>query len=275
MSDHVVAHGVAIPKIGLGTWRLRDEACAVAVQEALRAGYRHIDTAAVYENEAAVGEGLRAAGVAREEIFVTTKVPHTQIGAGDLQRSAEASLQRLGLRNVDLLLIHWPNPAIALQESIAALNDAKRLGLAKHIGVSNFPAGLLAEAWRYTREPLLVNQCEYHPQLDQSTMLRACRTHGTVFTSYCPIGRAAAFDEPRLVALAEKYRKTPAQIVLRWHVQQPQVIAIPKSANAGRIAENIAIFDFNLTDAEMADISALKRAAGRMISPAHAPRWDA
>ncbi len=275
MSDRIVAHGVPIPKIGLGTWRLRDEACVIAVQDAMRAGYRHIDTAALYENEAAVGEGLRASGVPRDEVFVTTKVPHMQIAAGNLQRSAEASLQRLGLRQVDLLLIHWPNPAVALQEAIAALNDAKRLGLTKHIGVSNFPSALLDEAWRYTREPLLVNQCEYHPQLDQSTVLKTCRKHGTAFASYCPIGRGSTFEEPRVVALATKYQKTPAQIVLRWHVQQPHVIAIPKSGHPERITQNIAVFDFALTEAEMADISALKRANGRMINPAHAPRWDA
>lgn len=270
----VAANGAAIPAIGLGTWAARGEACAQAVQWALEAGYRHLDTAAAYENEAAVGAGLRASGVPRGEIFVTTKVWYTDLAEGALQRSAEASLRRLGLDRVDLLLVHWPNPAIPLAETMRALCDAKRHGLTRHIGVSNFPTALLEEAVALADEPLVANQCEYHPRLDQAKVIAACRRHGLAFTSYCPIGRGEPLAERTVTEIAARHRRTPAQVVLRWHVQQPGVVAIPKSIHRDRIAENIAVFDFTLTDEEMAAISRLARTQGRMIEPAWAPRWD-
>ncbi|MDJ1157243.1 aldo/keto reductase [Chelatococcus sp. SYSU_G07232] len=271
----VHANGAAIPAIGLGTWAARDEDCIQAVSWALEAGYRHIDTAAAYENEHAVGQALRASGLPRSDLFVTTKVWYTDIADGSLQKSAEASLRRLGLDHVDLLLIHWPNQAIPLRDSMRALCDAKRKGLTRHIGVSNFPVALLEEAVAVADEPLVANQCEYQPRLDQSKVLEACRRHGLAFTSYSPIGRGELLGEPAIRRIAEQHGRTPAQIVLRWHVQQPGVIAIPKSANRRRIAENIALFDFALSDEEMAAISSLARPDGRMIDPAWAPRWDA
>jgi diketogulonate reductase-like aldo/keto reductase len=267
----------AIPAIGLGTWPLKDEECARAVATALECGYRHIDTAAMYGNEQAVGEGLRASGVAREQVWVTTKVWWENIGEGALQRSAEASLKALRLSVVDLLLIHWPNPAIPLAQSIAALGDAKRRGLARHIGVSNFPTGLLDEAIRLTKEPIVTNQCEYHPHLDQSKVLAACRRHGVSLTAYCPLGRGSVggvLDEPAVEAIAKRLGTTPGQIALRWLVQQPGVIAVPKSGNPGRIAENLAVFDFELTADDMRRLSGLARKDGRVVNLAFAPEWD-
>jgi diketogulonate reductase-like aldo/keto reductase len=270
----VHANGADIPAIGLGTWPLRDEECVDAVRWAIAAGYRHIDTAAMYGNEEAVGAGIRAGGVDRDEIFVTTKVWPDDIAPGDLERSAEASLRRLKLDAVDLLLIHWPNAAVPLRGSIPALCAVKRAGLARHIGVANFTVALLEEAVALATEPLVTNQCEYHPLLDQTPVLAACRRHGLALTSYCPIGRAAVFDEPAVRAIAAAHGKTPAQVVLRWHTQQPGVVAIPKSGNRQRIAENIGIFDFTLTDEEMRRISSLARRDGRIISPGFAPAWD-
>lgn len=268
------ANGAAIPVIGLGTWAARGEECARAVAAALHAGYRHIDTASMYGNEEAVGEGLRAGGVKRDHVFVTTKVWYEDLRQGALQRSAEGSLKRLGIGEMDLLLIHWPNAAIPLKESIAALCEAKARGLARHIGVANFTVALLDEAMRLASESLVANQCEYHPRLDQSAILAACRAYGLAFTAYSPLGRGDLLREPAIVAIAQRHGRSAAQIVLRWQVQQPGVAAIPKSSHPERIAENLAVFDFELAAAEMDAIFALARPDGRLIDPGWAPRWD-
>lgn len=273
----VATNSTNIPAIGLGTWPLKDDDCTRAVTTALKTGYRHIDTAAMYGNEKAVGDGLRAGGVARKDVWVTTKVWWENIGEGRLQRSAETSLEQLGLDYVDLLLIHWPNPAIPLAQSIAALNDAKKRGLARHIGVSNFPTRLLDEAMRLTKEPIVTNQCEYHPHLDQLKVLAACRKHGVSLTSYCPLGRGSVggvLDEAAVKTIAARLKKTPGQVVLRWHVQQPGVIAVPKSSNPQRMAENLAVFDFELSAGDMKALSALTRPNGRVVNLAFAPEWD-
>ena len=274
---HVTAGGASIPAIGYGTWPLKNEECARAVATAIETGYRHIDTAAMYDNEASVGDGLRASGLSRDKLWVTTKVWWENIGDGALQRSAETSLKKLGLDQVDLLLIHWPNPAIPLKDSIKALNDAKARGLAKYIGVSNFPSKMLDEAVALTNEPIVTNQCEYHPHLDQSKVLAACRRHGVAFVSYCPLGRGSVggvLEESVVRELAEKHGRTPAQIVLRWHIQQPGVVAVPKSGNPKRIAENFQVTDFALSDDEMSKLSSLARPDGRVVNLAFAPQWD-
>jgi diketogulonate reductase-like aldo/keto reductase len=212
--------------------------------------------------------------VPRGEIFLTTKVGPDDIDEGKLERSAEASLKRLGFDHVDLLLIHWPSPKIPLKRSMAALAKAKRRGLTRHIGVSNFTPALIAEALALSEEPIVTNQCEYHPRLDQSRLIAACRQKEVSFTSYCPLGRAGdILTAPKVTAIAKRHGKTPAQVLLRWQVQQQGVIAIPKSANRQRIAENIAIFDFALDDAEMGVLFGLAIPQGRIVSPAWAPDW--
>ena len=270
----IAANGAEIPALGLGTWGLAGDACAAAVRTALEAGYRHVDTAAMYGNEEAVGAGLKASGVARDEVFVTTKVWYADLAPGDLRRSAEASLRRLGISQVDLLLIHWPNARIPLRDTLPALCEAKRAGLARHIGVANFTVALLDEAVGLADEPIVANQCEYQPYLDQSAVLAACRRHGTAFVSYSPLGRAHVLREPVIRAIAEAHGRTPAQVLLRWHLQQPGVAAIPKSGNPQRIRENFAVWDFSLSAEEMARIFGLAQPDGRMISPSWAPRWD-
>lgn len=272
---HIVeANGARIPAIGLGTFRLEGEACAQAVKTALEVGYRHIDTARMYGNEEAVGEGIRASGVPREDIFVTTKVWWEDIAPRDLQRSAEGSLERLRLSNVDLLLIHWPNKDVPLRGSVEALCDAKERGLARHIGVSNFPSALLREALSLSREPLAANQVEYHPRLDQSAVLAVTRQNGMALTAYCPLGRGELIGTSEIEDIAKRHGKTAAQILLRWHVQQPGVVAIPKSGDQQRIAQNLDVFDFALSEAEMAALFGLSRPDGRLIDPAFAPDWD-
>lgn len=273
---NVNSNGAFIPALGLGTWTLKGEECSALVSHALSIGYRHVDTARRYDNEAAVGAGLRASGIARDELFVTTKVWWTDIAPGDLERSAEASLKDLGLDQVDLLLIHWPNPSIPLEGSIKALNAVKRMGLARHIGVANFPSSLLAKAIALSEAPLVCNQVEYHPYLDQSKLLRLCRENGVALVSYCPLFRdGGLFNEKAVQDAAARHGKTPGQIVLRWHVQQNGVSAIPRTSKAARLAENIDIFDFALADTEMAAISALTSKNKRLCDDDFAPEWDA
>lgn len=274
---NVKANGAEIPALGLGTWPMKGEECAHAVAYALNNGYRHIDTAAFYGNEEAVGEGLKASGVDRSKYFLTTKVWKDDIAPGALERSAEVSLKKLGVSKVDLLLIHWPNPEIAIADCVGALEAAKRSGYASHIGVSNFTTRHLAEALRAGREPLVCNQVEYHPHLAQTKLLPAVRQAGMAFVAYCPLGRGdigGVMGERVVQEIAARHGRTAAQVVLRWHVQQDGVVAIPKSATPKRISENLAISDFNLSAAEMSDISALARPNGRVVNVAHAPEWD-
>ena len=271
----VTAHGAGIPAIGLGTWTLKGSACTELVAHALEIGYRHVDTATSYGNEDAVGAGLRAAGVPRDDFFLTTKVWWTDLAPADLERSAEQSLKRLGVDHVDLLLIHWPNPKIRLEDSIAALNRVRARGLARHIGVSNFTLGLLSRAIAASEAPLVANQVEYHPYLDQRKILAACRAAGMAMVSYCPISRGGPlFAEPAVAGAAARHKKTPAQVVLRWHVQQDGVVPIPRTTKAERLAENLAIFDFALDEAEMAAISALRTAGRRICDFDFSPQWD-
>lgn len=276
-NSHVTGGGASIPAIGFGTWPLKGEECAQAVATALACGYRHLDTAAMYQNEEAVGEGLRSSGIPRDDVWVTTKVWWEDIAYGALQRSAEASLKRLGMDTLDLLLIHWPNKAVPLVQSIRALNDAKRRGLARHIGVSNFPSRMLDEAVELSDEPIVVNQCEYHPHLDQTKVLAACRRNGVALVSYCPLGRGSVggvLEEPVVTEIAERIGRTPAQVVLRWHIQQPGVVPVPKSGNPKRIAENFDVFSFSLAEDDMRRLTNLARPDGRVVNLAFAPEWD-
>jgi diketogulonate reductase-like aldo/keto reductase len=270
----VNAGGIAIPALGLGTMKLTGEAGAHAVEQALRLGYRHLDTAAAYGNEAQVGEGLRASGVDRASVFVTTKVWRDDMAAANVLRSAEASLERLGLDQVDLLLLHWPNPAVPLEESVGALCRAKRMNLARAIGVANYPTALFDRAQTLADEPLVTNQVEYHPFLSQRRVLETVRRHGSSLTAYAPLARGAVAQDATLVEIARAHQATASQVSLRWLVQQPQVVAIPKTAQVERLKQNLDIFDFSLSDTEMDRISALARPDGRVVRPPFAPQWD-
>jgi diketogulonate reductase-like aldo/keto reductase len=273
--NSVFVGGVDIPLIGLGVWQMPKDSCADLVARAVRTGYRHVDTAAIYGNEAEVGEGLRHSGVPREEIFVTTKIWMEEIADGRLQKAAEAGLARLGLDQVDLLLIHWPNPAVPLAESLKALAEVKRRGLTRAIGVSNFTVDLLDQAAAVCPEPLAVNQVEYHPYLSQKPVLDACRRLGMALTAYSPLAQGKVLHDPTIFQIAEAHQVTTSQVVLRWLIQQGDVIAIPKSANLERAATNLDIAGFELTTDEMAKIGGLARPDGRVINPKFAPKWDA
>jgi diketogulonate reductase-like aldo/keto reductase len=274
MTPIVHANGAGIPVLGFGTWELRGRGAVEAVGRALDVGYRHIDTAAMYGNEAEVGEAIRNHAAPRDQIFVTTKVWHTDLSEAKFRRSAEASLKKLGMEQVDLLLIHWPSQEIPFAEQIRALCAARKAGLTRHIGVANFPPRYVEEAVRLADEPLVTNQVEYHPYLDQRGLLETCRRHGLSLTSYSPIGRGALLANPVIGEVARAKGKTPAQIILRWHIQQQGVAAIPRSSNPARIAENFAIFDFDLAPDEMQRIFALARRNGRLVDGSFAPDWD-
>ncbi|SMD04276.1 Aldo/keto reductase [Fulvimarina manganoxydans] len=268
-------HGARIPALGLGTWTLEGSDCRDLVSKAIDVGYRHIDTARMYGNEAAVGEGVRANGIARDELFVTTKVWWTELTRDALLASAKASIDDLGIGAVDLFLIHWPNPDVALEESIDALNEVVSQGLARHIGLANFPSALLHEAAAMSQAPLVCNQVEYHPLLSQNSVLEACRVNDMALIAYSPIGRAGALIEKEPVKrAAEAHGRSPAQIVLRWHMEQPNVGAIPRTSKAERLQENLDVFDFELTNEEMEAISALASPRGRIVDPSFAPTWD-
>jgi len=270
----LTAHGASVPAIGFGTSGLGGRA-AEAVTAALAVGYRHLDAARKYGTEEGVGDGIRASGLPRSDIFLTTKVSHEDLHAADFERSTHASLRALRVDYVDLLLIHWPNPEIPLKETIGALTKMKREGLTRHVGVANFPTALLEQAIRLSDEPLVTNQFEYHPYLDQAKMIAACRRHGMIVTAYCPLGRGRLFGDPVLAEIAATKGRTLAQIALRWLVQQGGIVPIPRSSNPARIAENFKVFDFELTDAEMTRIAALKRGNGRIANPIErVGAWD-
>jgi diketogulonate reductase-like aldo/keto reductase len=271
---HVIeANGARIPAIGLGTWDLREEPCAKIVAHALKLGYRHIDTAQMYGNEAAVAAGLRASGVARDEVFLTSKIWPDHFRADDFARAAAERAEVLG-GPVDLLLLHWPNAAVPLSETVAALVKARRAGLARHIGVSNFSMRLVDAAVALSDEPLVCNQVEYHPLLDQTKLIARCRGHGMAVTAYRPIARGSLGDEPVVLTIARHHGRTPTQVALRWLIQQDGVAAIPRSSQIEHVEENIAIDDFALGSDEMAAISALTARNRRFVNTAFSPVWD-
>lgn len=275
MMPVIEANGARIPVLGLGTWDLRGRTCARIVEQALRLGYRHIDTAEMYDNEREVGEGLRASGVRRDDVFITTKIWPSHFSPPELERAAKECLARLRLPEVDLLLLHWPNPRVPLAETLGALCKVKRAGLARHIGVSNFTVALMDEAVKHSSEPLVCNQVEAHPFLDQSKVIAAARRHGMAVVAYCPIARGEAARDPVLAAIGRAHGKTAAQVALRYLVQLGLAV-IPRTARVDRLEANAAIFDFTLSSEEMARIRALARSDGRRVdwSFSGSPQWD-
>ena len=274
-SPTLSTHGASIPVLGFGTSPMTGGLTPDTIVAALKAGYRHIDTARKYGTEREVGEAMRASGVPRAEIFLTTKVSHENLRADAFAKSLDNSLAALKVDTVDLLMVHWPNPEIPLAETMTALAKAKREGLARHIGVANFNIALLDQAIKLCPEPLVALQAEYHPYLDQSKLLAAVRERGMAFVAYCPLGRGRLFSDPVLAEIAKARGKSIAQIALRWLMQQG-VAAIPRSSNPERIADNFKVFDFTLSDGEIARISALKRTNGRIANPVErvSGGWD-
>lgn len=268
----VDAKGFKLPIVGLGTWQLTGRDCARLVEQAIRLGYRHIDTAQMYGNEAAVGDGVRASGK-RAEVVVTTKVQPERLAPHDLERSVKESLHKLRLDAIDLLLIHWPNPRVPLSETLGAMAHMKSEGYVKQLGVSNFTVALLEEASKVSSEPLVCNQIECHPFLDQSKVIAATRKHGMAVVAYSPIARGGAAGDAVLEKIAKAHGKSAAQISLRYLTQQ-DIVVIPRTSRIERLEENLALFDFALSEAEMAEIRALSQRQGRIVDWSWSPKWD-
>jgi 2,5-diketo-D-gluconate reductase B len=271
----VTAGGAQIPSLGFGTYGMRGGALSNIIPAALHAGFRHIDTGQVYANEADVGLGIAKSGVPRPDVFVTTKIWAPNCAPGLMRSSVEESLRKLGCDYVDLLLLHWPNDGVPLEDQIGALNDIVRAGKARHIGVSNYNRDLLARAIQLSDVPLVTNQFEYHPYLDQRALVSAVRDAGLAVTAYCAMAVGRVFADPTLKEIAARNGRSVSQVVLRWLVQQGGVVALSRSTHRERLAENAAIFDFELPADDMAAIFALAEPGSRIVDPAGlAPAWD-
>ena len=269
----IEAHGARIPQIGFGTMTLKGDVCVQAVKAALQMGYRHIDTAWFYGNEKEVGEGLRQSGVKREDIFLCTKVRETHLEPEKFRQSARRKPCQFATAFVDLLLIHWNNKEIPFKTSIGALCKAKKDGFAKHVGVANFTSKMLDEAWAVTTEPLVCNQIEVHPFINQDKVLAASKKHGMAVVAYVPIARGKVPGAEVLESIGKAHGKSAAQISLRYLVQLG-CVPIPRTANPAHMKENMDVFDFALSDAEMAELKKLNAANMRVVNPPHAPVWD-
>ena len=266
---------VLMPALGFGTWQLENGTAVPLVEKALEVGYRHIDTAQIYHNEQDVGAAIKTSGVKRDEIFLTTKVWIDHFRDGDLQRSAEESLRKLGVDHVDLLLLHWPKPDVPLNETLTALNEVRSRGLTRAIGLSNFPSALLEEAAKLSAAPIANDQVEFHPYLSLKTLKAKADALGTSITAWSPLAQGKVAQDPVLIEIGRAHGKTPGQITLRWIIQQG-IIAIPRTSNPKRIEENFDVLDFALSDEEMTRIHALARPDGRLgdwLDKAYA--WDA
>ena len=271
---HITAQNKKIPALGYGTWQLTGNECRTGVEKALEIGYRHIDTAQIYENEAEVGAGIAASGVKRSDIFLTTKVWITELRDGALQKSVDASLKKLKIDHIDLLLIHWPVNDVPFAEQMKALQQVQKDGKTALIGISNYTLAQMKEVVEKIGTKVVCNQVEYHPYLSQKPLLEYARAHDLFLTAYCPLARGKVAHDATLAKIARKHGKTAGQITLRWLVQQQNVAAIPKSASEKHIRENFDIFNFALDASEMNEIFALARPDGRLVSPDFAPKWD-
>jgi len=269
----VEAHGARIPAIGLGTMTLKEDICVQAVKNALQIGYTHLDTAWFYGNEKEVGEGLRQSGVKRDSVFICTKVRETHLMPDKFQQSLDESLKNLQLPFVDLLLIHWNNKDVPFKTSVGALCKAKKDGFARHVGVANFTTNMLDEAWAVTSEPLVCNQIEMHPFINQDKVLAVCKKHGMAVVAYCPIARGKVPGAEVLERIGKAHGKSSAQVSLRYLVQMG-VCAIPRTATPEHLKQNLDIFNFELSDAEMKELKALNANNMRVVNPPHAPQWD-
>lgn len=274
MTHFVHANGASIPAIGFGTWNITGPEGVAMVERALQQGYRHIDTAQAYRNEEAVGEALRNVQLPREDIFLTTKVWYEQINEKDFGPSVEKSLEKLGVDQVDLLLLHWPDVNGSIEKQVELLDGAIEKGWTKHIGVSNYTTSMIDTAVKTASNKIVCNQVEYHPLLDQTKVYNACRLNGMAMTAYSPIGQGSLLGEPVITEIARAVEREPSQVVLRWHFQQEGVVAIPRTSNPDHLQSNIDIFDFELTPQDMGRISKLQERNQRIIDPSFAPDWD-
>lgn len=269
----VGTNGFAMPKLGLGTYRMTGEACTESVARAIGLGFRHIDTAEMYGNEDAVGRGIAQSGVNREDIFLTTKVWHDHLSPGGIRHALTQSLDKLATPYVDLYLIHWPSPSMDLAAALQTMAHLKEQGLVRRFGVSNFTVALMRQAVETLGEAIVCNQVEYHVLLDQGAVLDYARAHGIAVTAYCPLAQGRLAEHDSLRSIAEKHGATPAQIALKWLLDQDGVAAIPKAGREESQRANLAALEITLDDEDRAAIAGLPKAE-RCVDPQFAPAWD-
>ena len=270
--EMITSHGLRMPKLGLGTWRMKGDQCREAVERAFSLGYRHIDTAEMYDNEEEVGSALAGARLPRADIHVTTKVWHSNLAPDAMRRAMEASLRKLQTDYVDLYMIHWPSPDMDLPAALETLVKLKEEGLTRAIGVCNFTTALLRQAVDEIGAPLAANQIEYHVLLGQEPVLGFLRAHDMALTAYCPIAQGKLADSEELGVIARKHNATATQVALKWLLDQPGVAAIPKAARRESQVANLEAMKIELDDADRAAIAALPKAQ-RMVNPGVAPVW--
>lgn len=272
----VSSNGANIPALGFGTFRMSGAEVLRILPQALKLGFRHVDTAQIYGNEAEVGEAIQKSGIPRADVFLTTKVWVDNYRHDAFIASVDESLRKLRTDHVDLLLLHWPGSDVPMAERIGALNEVRNAGKVRHIGISNFNTTQMEEAARLSDAPIATNQVEYHPYLDQTKVLQTARRLGMSLTSYYAMANGKVPADPLLTEIGGRHGKTAAQVALRWLVQQQDVTVLSKTATEARLKENFAIFDFALTREEMAAVRELARPDGRIVNPQGlAPEWDA
>ena len=262
---------VDVPALGFGTFQLKGDACRKAVSRAVDIGYRHVDTARMYENETEVGKGIRESSVDRKDIFLTSKIWMDQLEPDSLVRELQNSLRELQTDYLDLLLIHWPNPGVPLSSTLGAMMKMKEKGYIRHVGVSNFPSALLKEA--VEQGPVLCDQVEYHPLLSQDDLLAVAEEHDLMLTAYSPLAQGEVASHSELESIGKPYGKSATQVGLRWLLEQPRVVAIPRSSKPEHIQQNFEIFDFKLSEEDKEKIARLPKDL-RQINPDFAPEWD-
>src|SRR6056297_4146944 len=265
--------GVDVPEIGLGTYKLYGKECKNTVMKAFDLGYRLVDTAQMYKNEAEIGDAIRTSHVDREDIFVTTKVWHTKLEHDDLLQTVEDSLEQLESHYVDLLLIHWPNDQYSLEKTLEAMLVLRDQGKAMNIGVCNFPLGMTKEVLEELRIPIFTNQVEFHPFLEQFDLLDYSYYNDFLITAYSPLAQGKVMENETLREIGDAYGKSPAQVALRWLIEQENVIAIPKASSREHLENNIDIFDFELEDEHFQAIDDLEKNQ-RLVNPSFAPEWN-
>jgi diketogulonate reductase-like aldo/keto reductase len=264
-----------IPVLGFGTYSMSGPKLQTVLIEALRHGFRHIDTAQMYQNEKDVGVAVRAAGVLRADVFITTKVWVSNYTRPDFMRSVNQSLENLRTDYIDLLLVHWPRGGAPVAEQVEGLNRAVDAGKARYIGVSNYSCDMLRAAATLSKHPLVTNQVEYHPFLDQRALLAQVAQEESSLMAYCGMAVGRVFQAPLLKDIAARHNRTVAQVVLRWLIQQPRVVTLSRTESIERIPANTKIFDFALSESDMAAIGTLQMPGSRIVNPPHlAASWD-
>jgi len=271
--ESIKTQGIAMPKLGLGTFRMQGEACRAAVESALSLGYRHIDTAEMYGNEEAIGAALASARVPRGELHVTTKVWPENLAPDAIRRAFDASLKKLRLDHIDLYLVHWPSRGMKLPAVLETMMKLKEVGRTRAIGVANFNTALLKQAVEEVKAPIACNQVEYHVMLDQAKLLRYLAAHNIPLVAYCPLAQGRVAPDETLAKIGRKHNASAAQVALKWLLDQHGVAAIPKASRAESQKANLDALDVTLDDEDRKAISALPKDR-RCVNPGFGPDWD-